>query len=144
MTAPTTLIGKGLRYLLTGGSAAIVDVIAFTLLLRLGLSIPGAATGSFALGTITNYWLSSRHVFGAERRFDGYLRFLVGASFGLAINVGLTSWLAGPPPGPALAHFMPLPPIVAKVISIAVSFVFNFAINLLIVFRNIGPRPDAS
>ena len=122
-------IGKAGRYLLSGGAAAVVDLSAFAALLHLGLVIPVAASLSFGLGTICNYWLSSRHVFGAARSMPGYLRFLAFATLGMALNVGLTTLFVAT---------TPLPPLAAKTISIAAAFVFNFTLNLLVVFRPPG------
>jgi putative flippase GtrA len=122
--------GQGLRYLVTGSLAAIVDVGVFALLLRLGLAIPVAATISFAAASITNYWLTSRFVFQAKRSATGYLRFLAFALLGLALNVTLTTLLAA---------YTPLPPVLAKVVAIGICFVFNFTMNSLFVFRD-NPR----
>lgn len=124
MTTRRPIAGKAARYLLTGGTAAVVDLAAFALLLRTGLPVAAAATLSFLVASVVNYWLSSRHVFGAPRNFSGYLRFLAAAVLGLGINVGLTTWLSAT-----------LPPLLAKLIAIAVAFLFNFTINLLVVFR---------
>lgn len=139
--------GKAARYLLTGGSAAVVDTLAFAGLLAAGLAILPAATLSFLVASVWNYWLSARFVFHAARSLGGYLRFLAAATIGLAINVGLTFWLAGLLPRlvPALlpaglAALLPPLAIVAKIIAIGVAFVFNFAINLLVVFRPKEPR----
>lgn len=125
------IAGKAARYLLTGGTAAVVDLGGFAALHRTGLPVPVAATLSFLVASVVNYWLSSRHVFGAARSLPGYLRFLAAAVLGLALNVGLTILLSAT-----------LPPLLAKLIAIAVAFLFNFTINLLIVFRPADdPRP---
>ncbi len=132
--AARPLASKGLRYLVTGGSAAVVDTGVFALLLRAGLAIVPAACLSFLAASVWNYWLSSRHVFGAGRSITGYFKFLAAALVGAAINIGLTTWLA--------TH-TPLPPIAAKVVGIGVAFIFNFTINVFVVFRD-RSRPDAS
>lgn len=122
--------GQGLRYLVTGSLAAVVDIGVFALLLQQGLTIPLAATISFGAASITNYWLTSRFVFQAQRSATGYLRFLVFALLGLALNVTLTT---------VLAAYTPLPPVLAKVVAIGISFVFNFTMNSLFVFRDNKP-----
>lgn len=122
--------GQGLRYLVTGSLAAVVDIGVFALLLRQDMSIPLAATISFAAASVTNYWLASRFVFRARRSAAGYLRFLVFALLGLAMNVSLTA---------VLAAYTPLPPVLAKVVAIGITFVFNFTMNSLFVFRDKKP-----
>lgn len=130
------------RYLVTGGLAAAADIAAFSMLLPLELGLPLTATLSFLVGSIVNYWTSASFVFDSPRSMSGYSRFLAGALVGLALNVGLTVWLAAALP-PIVAQLLPadaaarLPDVatVAKVIAIAASTVFNFAINLLIVFK---------
>ncbi len=118
---------QGSRYLLTGGSAAVVDTGIFALELAAGVPLIPAATLSFLVATVVNYLLTSRFVFHREPTLRRYLMFLAAASLGLVLNVALTAFLA--------AH-TPLPPVAAKVASIAVTFVFNFAVNALLVFRH--------
>ena len=122
-----TLRRQGSRYLLTGGSAAVVDIGVFAAELRAGLPLIPAATLSFLVATVVNYLLASRFVFHRAATVRRYFVFLAAASLGLVINVALTTVL--------VAH-TPLPPIPAKIISIGVTFVFNFAVNALLVFRH--------
>jgi len=121
-----TLRRQGLRYLLTGGSAAAVDVAVFAGLIRLDVAILPAAAISFLVGGIINYLLASRFVFHHSPSLRRYLMFVAGASVGLVVNVTLTSFL--------VTH-TPLVPVAAKIVSIGVAFVFNFALNALVVFR---------
>lgn len=130
--------GKATRYLLTGGLAALVDTGVFALLLPLTLGLGVSATLSFIVASVCNYWTSATFVFGASRSVSGYLRFLTGAVVGLAMNVGLTVWFAGVLPGivpSALAAGLPDLAIVAKICAIVIATIFNFAINILIVFK---------
>jgi putative flippase GtrA len=132
------IAGKAGRYLVTGSVAAIVDIGVFSALFALGVAVPIGATVAFLVATVCNYWISAPFVFGAGRSLGGYLRFLAAAAFGFLINVGLTIWLPGPLAlllPAALVVLLPPLPIVAKVIAIGVAFVFNFAVNLLVVFR---------
>ena len=127
-----TTAGQASRYLLTGGTAAVVDICGFALGLRAGLPIIPAATLSFLAGALVNYLLSSRFVFRQRRSVRAYLLFLAVATLGLVLNVTLTTLIA--------AH-TPLPPVAAKIVAIAISFVFNFTLNVLIVFR---PRDEGA
>ncbi len=126
MTDWRRLRGQGARYLLTGGSAAVVDIAIFAAELRFGVPLIPAATLSFVAGTVVNYSLTAHYVFHQARSLRGYLKFSAVAVVGLIINVTLTALLA--------AH-TPLPPVAAKVVAIGVAFVVNFTLNALLVFR---------
>jgi putative flippase GtrA len=115
-----------------------VDIVVFALLLPLTLGLVFSATLSFLVASLCNYWISAGFVFGALKSVSGYFRFLAGAAVGLALNVGLTVWLSGVLPRfvpLALAAELPDLAIIAKVMAIIIATIFNFAINLLIVFR---------
>lgn len=118
------------RYLLTGGTAAGVDVGGFALLLGLGMAVGAAAVGSFCLAAIVNYCLTARFVFGAGTSLRGFGLFFAVALVGLAINVGATLML--------VRHGVP--PVAAKIGGIGIAFVANFAMNKLLVFG----RPRAA
>ncbi|WP_439534046.1 GtrA family protein [Polymorphobacter sp.] len=129
---------KAARYLVTGSLAAVVDTLTFALLLPLGLGLAVTATLSFLAASICNYCTSAGFVFDSQRSIAGYFRFLAGAVIGLGLNVGLTVWFAGLLPGlvPAsLAARLPDLAIIAKLLAIVIATVFNFAINLLVVFK---------
>lgn len=154
-----------LRYALTGGLAAAVDIGGFALLVALLDPAGGAARGegpgqaafpfrgllalakpsglwapavlSFLLAAAVNYRASARWVFGSDWRDGGRaLRFFLGASLGLAVNAGTTSALA------LLAHW---PPVAAKVAGVGLAFGLNFAVNARWVFapgpKETGPAP---
>lgn len=120
-----------LRYLATGGLAAVVDIGGFALLSawlppapRAGVLLPAAL--SFLLAAAVNYLASARWVFARDWRSAGRAgRFLLGACLGLAVNTGCTAGLA------AWAHW---PPLAAKVAGVGVAFGFNFSVNWLWVF----------
>lgn len=116
-------------YFVTGGLAAVVDAGGFALLVRLGLSVPLAATASFTSAAVANYLLSSRFVFGRDPTRRRFALFLAMALLGLLLNVGLTV---------TFAQVFELPPELAKVLAIGVSFLFNFLLNYFIVFRARG------
>ncbi|UAK23417.1 GtrA family protein [Sphingomonas nostoxanthinifaciens] len=120
------LSGRLLRYVGTGGTAAVVDIGLFACLVRAGLIVPLAACLSFAMAAVVNYWLTSRFVFGHRRSVAGFAQFLAAALIGLAINVSVTTLAAA---------LLPIPPVVAKLIGVGVAFGANFLLNALIVFR---------
>jgi putative flippase GtrA len=126
MAARQTL-GEFLRYLVTGGTAFIVDAGGFAMLNALGVPVLPAAAASFTAAAIVNYALTSAFVFGATRRSAGQvLGFLAVALVGLALNslltAGFHAWLGIPAP-------------LAKVAAIAVTLLWNFTANKRLVFR---------
>lgn len=126
-------LGQLLRYAGTAGTAAVVDLGGFALLVGAGAPVPPAAAASFLVATVANYLLSARLVFGAAPSARGYARFLIAATAGFAINVGVTV---------VAIEAGGLPPLAAKAAGIGTAFLANFALNVLFVFaRPGGDRP---
>lgn len=114
------------RYGLTAGSAAIVDAGGFALLHHAGLATLPAAVTSFLLATVVNYRLTARFVFHQPASMRGYGVFLLAALLGAVVNVGVTV---------AAEAWLGLPALAAKLAGIGCAFLFNFALNLRVVFR---------
>jgi putative flippase GtrA len=115
-----------LRYGLTGGTAAIVDAGLFYVLTAAGTYVLWASPISFSAAAIVNYLLTSTFVFKTRPTRARFLPFVALAVVGLIINSTVTI---------AAIHFFGFIPIVSKLVGIAVAFVFNFAFNYLVVFR---------
>ena len=124
------VIHKFGRYFLTGGVAAAVDTVAFVLLEHVGFALLAAASVSFLIAAVVNFQLSTRFVFCHAGGLRTFVSFLLAASIGYVVNVGITV---------GVASSFDLMPLIAKVIGIASAFLMNFALNLLVVFRH---RPD--
>ncbi len=120
------MISKFVRYIGTGGAAAIVDVSGFHLLLAAGMPIALAAGLSWFIAAFVNYYLTSRFVFDQAAGRNRLPQFLLGAAAGFSVNVGVTL---------ICASLIGIPPTLSKVIGIGIAFVINFLINLLWVFR---------
>jgi len=120
------MISKFVRYIGTGGAAAIFDVSGFHVLLNAGLPIAIAASLSWLIAAFVNYHLTSRFVFDQAASRGRLLQFLVGAAAGLSINVSVTL---------ICATMISITPMLSKVIGIGTAFIVNFFINLLWVFR---------
>lgn len=123
---------KLMRYGLTGGLAAIVDLGGFSVMLALGMFLPVAATLSFLIATVVNYLLSASFVFENTISARGYLRFLMFASLGLLMNVAVT----------ILADAAGLAAVMAKLVGIAIAFGGNFLLNLAFVFPQNNQTED--
>ncbi len=122
-------------YTLAAGLAAVVDIAGFHWLAGRMHSVVGAAALSFAVAAAVNYTLSSLWVYRrAWRSLRRVGLFLVFACMGLALNAGMTWWLAST---------LPLHPTLAKVGGVATAFGFNFLVNTRWVFGR-GARPQTS
>ena len=115
------------RYVLTAGTAAVVDLGGFAVLTGLGLAVFWGATASFLLANVVNYLLSARFAFGALPTWRRYPLFLAFSGLGLAINVAVTS---------LVVRAGWTEPLMAKLIGIGAAFSANFLMNLKVVFAS--------
>ena len=117
---------KLLRYAMTGGLAAVVDLVGVKSLLMLGLSLAPAALLSWLVAAVVNYGLTSRLVFNHTASAMHGMFFILTAAIGMGINVGVTLLCAAQ---------IGVDPTLSKGIGIAVAFFVNFWLNVRIVFR---------
>ncbi len=125
-----------LGYTLVGGLAAGVDIGAFHGLAPRLPSVWLAAALSFGVAAAVNYMLSSLWVY--RRRWDSLRRaalFLGFACVGLAVNAGVTWWLAST---------WPVHATLAKVGGVASAFLINFWMNTRLVFARVGASQASS
>lgn len=118
-----------LRYLVTGGTAAVVDIEGFTLLSSTRIPVAVAAACSFGAATIVNFLLTSRWVFRATPTWHRYAVFVIAATLALLVNVAVT--YAG-------VTYLDLSPRLAKVFAVGTTFLLSFWINTHVVFRTPG------
>ncbi len=140
-----------LRYVLTGGSAAVLDLSICTWLVAVGQPLLLASCASFCVAAVVNYALTAFFVFGHPLSLRQLGLFVGVALLGMAVNVGVTLVAAATIPfGAVLAHLVDLVGLPAdiarasaaapaKICGIAVAFLFNFYLNNTIVFRD---RPE--
>ena len=122
-------IGEGSRYLAAAAVALTLDFGCYVALIRLaGVHYLLAAPAGFALGLIVIYALSVRWVFPVRRLEDKRLEFfvfagigLIGLAFNEAVIYAGVEWLA-------LGYEL------AKLLSAAVVFGFNFGCRKLLLF----------
>jgi phosphoglycolate phosphatase len=133
--------GLALRYTVTGGLAAAVDLGLFQLLAprwsaaAMPGGLPGvlvAALASFLVAAAVNFVASSCWAYRQDWRSPARaLRFLLAAGLGACVNGGITTALA-------LAGW---PALAAKAVGIGLAFGLNFAVNTAWVFS--PPRGGA-
>ncbi len=124
-----------LRYVVTGGTSAVVDLSIFTGEIALHVPIKVAASLSFCVAAAVNYTLTSLFVFRTTRTLRGFALFFAVALLGMAINVSVTVF------GAPLIRLGPvLSPVLAKVAGIGTAFLFNFWLNSVFVFGGHGRR----
>jgi putative flippase GtrA len=125
------------KYFITGAIAAGVDLVLFAAFVKLlGWPWYVAATVSFVAATLTNYFLSVRHVFTSgvrfEKRDEIALIFLV-SGVGLAVNQAILLFLIR-------AGVLIL---VAKVGATGAVFIWNYAARHQFVFKeNLPPTGE--
>jgi putative flippase GtrA len=122
-------------YVLTGGTAAVVDLGLFVVILPFLGSVPVAAGASFSIAAVVNYALTSLLVFRERLTLGRGLRFFASAAVGFAVNVAVT-WTC--------ARGLHMPPPLAKLCGIGVAFLLNFALVATVVFRAPRTAPAAA
>jgi putative flippase GtrA len=118
-------VSRLVRYGMTGGSAAVVDLGLFSILCPIYLPVATAATFSFVCAAVVNYILTTIFVFNEKFSAGRFVKFLAFAAVGLVFNVCVTVLVASATPAP-----LPL----AKAVGIATAFLFNFWLNASFVF----------
>jgi putative flippase GtrA len=124
-----SVLREGARYFAAGGAAFVVDFALYVALIRAaGVHYLIAAPIGFAAGLGIVYALSVRWVFGFRRLADRRMEFAVFAAVGFAgilLNEGII--FAG-------VERAQLSYELAKIVSAAVVFWFNFALRKVLLF----------
>jgi len=124
-----SVAGEGSRYLAASAVALAVDFTAYVALIRLAsVAYLVAAPIGFALGLAAIYALSVRWVFAHRRLADARVEFVVFASIGIAGMALNQVVIFGGVEQLALSYEM------AKMVSAAVVFCFNFGLRKLLLF----------
>ena len=124
---PARLARQAGGYLLVGGSAALVDIGMFHLLVPQSGTILLPAVASFLIAAAWNYSLCALWLYRRNwRSLHRAGKFLLFATAGLCVNAGVTYWLA---------WGLSIPPTLAKIGGVAAAFCLNFLMNTFIVFR---------
>jgi len=119
-------------YLVVGGTAFLVELVSFLVLLEIGLAPIPASIASFVVASIANYLLSYLVAFspGAISRGQEMSRFVLVALVGLGLNTAVV-WLL---------LTLGAPAVVAKVAAVAPVLAWNFLGRRLFVFSTLVPE----
>ena len=132
-----TLVAKAISFGLIGCVNATVDFVVFSILhLYVGLPIIPANLISWCVAVTNSYILNSMITFAAEsgRRlnFRSYIAFAMTQVGGLIANTATVY---------VLSVFLFVPVLIAKVLAIGASFVVDFTLSHLLVFRRREETP---
>lgn len=133
-TAPALpLRTQVVRFVLTGGLAAVVDFGLYQLLLHLGLQLSVAKALSFVAGTTTAYLINRRWTFQAEGSRGTFLKVVALYALTFAVQVGLNALLVAVLPAAWWRITL------AFVLAQGTATVVNFVVQRTLIFR--APSP---
>lgn len=118
------------QFVIVGASGVLVNVLALTALLGLGVAIPWAVALAIAISMVSNFALNRRFTFSYARRgsvLGQLLGFVTASSFGAAVNYGVTVGL--------LVRWPSLLPQIAAVGGVVAGTGLNFVTSRYVVFR---------
>jgi|GEM_PF-69289 len=121
-------------YTFIGGFAAIVNLLLFLGLFRLGLGVTAAALTAFFVAAFVNYYLSIKLLFRHQARWKTFAEiavFLLVVCVVGIIDLYCTRWFID----------LQMPPALAKLLSTAIGLVLNFTGRRFFVFPE-KPNPD--
>ena len=125
-----------LRFALVGGTAVLLDAVAYVLLQAAGVPVDVAKAVSFLIGAVFAYFANWRFTFGARRSRWSEVLFVVVYALALALNVaanaGILAWLGTSTTDATIAF----------VVATGLSAAWNFIGMSLFVFRREEPSVD--
>lgn len=128
-----------LQFLAVGASGVVVNLVALSVLVWLGLSESLSLAGGIAVSLVSNFLLNRRFTFSYARDANPLLQFagFLGASLvGMSVNFGVSMYLLH-----SVLPDVPRSIYLASLAGIASGMLFNFLGNRYIVFRKRFIRP---
>lgn len=119
------------RYLLASAVALGADLGSFLALYALGVFVPAAYAGSYSVGILVHWLISSRLVFSDTVAQRGLARtrqkamFVISALLGLALTTAIGSG----------AVYAGIHPIAGKLAAVAASFTLTWLLRSRLIFR---------
>lgn len=121
-------------YTFIGGLSAIVNLLCFLGLLRVGMGLTLSALSAFFIAAFVNYYLSVIFIFRHKAKWNTITEVLV--YLGVVVVVGLVDLYCT-----RLFVAIGVGPTLAKIFSTGIDLVFNFAGRRFVVFPE-KPNPD--
>lgn len=122
-------ISSFVKYIIVGGSAALINWAVFYICLKLGLHYLAACVVSFVLATWWNFLLARRYIFHTRKHSLlkesalVYIASLCALLIDMAVVWGCVEWLG-------------LSPMLSKILATGVAFVFNFLARYLVIYKS--------
>lgn len=117
------------RFVVTGGLSAIVDLGLLLLLLKTGMPFAVAKSISFIVGTTTAYLINRRWTFKAEPSRARFIAVVLLYAVTFAVQVGISTWLNS-----QLSDSWWRVPL-AFVIAQGTATVINFVVQRAVIFK---------
>ncbi len=128
--------GQIIRYVVMASVVVTIEVVSFWVMnSRIGLRYEAAAVLSMAIGIVLN-WLGSNYFVFNKSRFHPVHEFILVAGVSL-VGVGLQLLTLH-----VAVEYFNILPVIGKFVAICFTFVWNFLVRKLYIFKNTKDKKD--